>query len=72
MSPLQLACARCAELPTHAGPYLGAPATDRAITMRVMDWWREEDGLLAENWVLIDLPHLFLQMGVDLFAPLDR
>ena len=57
---------------THAGPYLGTPATDRAITMRVMDWWREEEGLLAENWVLIDLPHLFLQMGVDLFEPLDR
>jgi hypothetical protein len=39
--------------------------------MRVMDWWRQEDGLLAENWVLIDLPHLFLQMGVDLLAPLS-
>ncbi|MFM2187230.1 MAG: ester cyclase [Burkholderiaceae bacterium] len=56
---------------THAGPYLGTPASDRAITMRVMDWWRQEDGLLAENWVLIDLPHLFLQMGVDLLEP-DR
>ncbi|MEY2593366.1 MAG: hypothetical protein RI972_1055 [Pseudomonadota bacterium] len=54
---------------THAGPYLGTRATQRPITMRVMDWWRQEDGLLAENWVLIDLPHLFLQMGVDLFAP---
>ena len=40
--------------------------------MRVMDWWREEEGLLAENWVLIDLPHLFLQMGVNLFAPLEH
>lgn len=56
---------------THAGPYLGTPATQRPITMRVMDWWRQEDGLLAENWVLIDLPHLFLQMGVDLLAPLS-
>ncbi|MFM8665764.1 MAG: ester cyclase [Betaproteobacteria bacterium] len=55
---------------THAGPYLGTPATNRPITMRVMDWWRQEEGLLAENWVLIDLPHLFLQMGVDLLAPL--
>jgi hypothetical protein len=56
---------------THAGPYLGTPASTRPITMRVMDWWRQEDGLLAENWVLIDLPHLFLQMGVDLLAPLS-
>jgi hypothetical protein len=57
---------------THAGVYLGTPATDRAITMRVMDWRREEGGLLAENWVLIDLPHLFLQMGVNLLAPLEK
>jgi len=57
---------------THAGPYLGTPATQRPITMRVMDWWRQEGGLLAENWVLIDLPHLFLQMGVDLLAPLSK
>lgn len=56
---------------THRGPYLGTPATDRPITMRVMDWWRQEDGLLAENWVLIDLPHLFLQMGVDLLSTLQ-
>lgn len=54
---------------THAGPYLGEPASGRPITMRVMDWWRVQDGLLAENWVLIDLPQLFLQFGVDL---LDR
>lgn len=57
---------------THAGPYLGTPATHRPITMRVMDWWRQEDGLLVENWVLIDLPHLFLQMGVDLLAALPQ
>lgn len=36
--------------------------------MRVMDWWRCESGLLTENWVLIDLPHLMLQMGVDLLG----
>ena len=54
---------------THRGDYLGVPASGRAIEMRVMDWWRCEGGLLAENWVFIDLPHLMLQMGVDL---LDR
>jgi predicted ester cyclase len=57
---------------THAGPYLGSPASGQRITMRVMDWWREEGGLLAENWVLIDLPHLFQQFGVNLLAPLKR
>lgn len=52
---------------THGGDYLGVPATNRAITMRVMDWWRAEDGQLIENWVLIDFIHLFDQLGVDLF-----
>jgi hypothetical protein len=52
---------------THVGPYLGASATNRRITMRVMDWWAREGELLRENWVLIDLVDLFLQFGVDLF-----
>lgn len=53
---------------THTGPYLGTPATGRRIGMRVMDFWRREGDLLAENWVFIDLPELFLQFDVDLFA----
>jgi SnoaL-like polyketide cyclase/SnoaL-like domain len=55
---------------THAGDYLGAPATQRPITMRVADWWRREGDVLRENWVLIDLPNLLLQMDVDLFGRL--
>ena len=55
---------------THAGDYLGVPATQQPIGMRVMDHWRREGALLTENWVLIDLPHLMMQMGVDLLAPL--
>lgn len=53
---------------THAGDYLGVPASGRPIGMRVMDWWRRDGALLRENWVLIDLPHLMLQMGVDLMG----
>ena len=53
---------------THLGPYLGVPASNKAVTMRVMDWWRAEEGLLTENWVLLDLPHFFLQMDVDILA----
>lgn len=53
---------------THSGDYLGVPASGAAIQMRVMDWWRCDAGLLVENWVFIDLPHLMLQMGVDLLA----
>ncbi len=55
---------------THTGPWLGQPPTGGDITMRVMDFWRREGELLAENWVLIDIPDIFRQCGVDLFARL--
>lgn len=54
---------------THSGGgWLGLAPTDRRVEMRVMDFWRREEALLAENWVFIDIPHLLLQMGVDVFA----
>ncbi len=53
---------------THGGPYLGVPATGRALTLRVMDFWRVQDGSIRENWVLLDLPDLLRQMGVDVLA----
>lgn len=56
----------------HAGEYLGVAATNKQITMRVMDWWKREDGLLVENWVLIDLVDLFMQFGIDLFDQMRR
>jgi predicted ester cyclase len=53
---------------THTGGgWLGLSPTGKAISMRVMDFWRREDDLLAENWVFIDLPELLLQMGLDVF-----
>jgi len=57
---------------THAGEYLGVAATNKQITMRVMDWWKREGDLLVENWVFIDLIDLFLQFGIDLFDELHR
>ena len=56
---------------TFTGDYLGVPATGKPINMRVMDWWRHDGSKLAENWVLIDLPHLMLQMGVDLMGRIE-
>ncbi len=54
---------------THKGDnWLGLPATDRAITMRVMDFWSVAGGMLAENWVMIDIPDVLNQLGVDVFA----
>lgn len=53
---------------THAGDYLVAPASKQKVGMRVMDFWRNENGLLAENWVLIDMLDLFMQLGYDLLG----
>lgn len=54
---------------THSGGgWLGLPATNMRISMRVMDLWRRDGALLKENWVYIDIPDLLLQMGVDIFA----
>jgi predicted ester cyclase len=53
---------------THAGPYLGVPATNKKMSLRVMDLWRVEDGQIMENWVLLDYIQLFEFMGVDLIA----
>lgn len=58
---------------THAGGgWLGLPASGRAITMRVMDFWRAEGGMLVENWVMIDIPDLLHQLGIDLFAAAQK
>lgn len=38
--------------------------------MRVMDFYHLVDGRIHENWVPIDIIHIMLQMGVDVFARL--
>jgi predicted ester cyclase len=52
---------------THTGPLFGLSPTGRKVDIRVMDWWRRDGDRLAENWILIDFPHLFQQLGIDLF-----
>jgi hypothetical protein len=53
---------------THTGGgWLGLAPTHKAITMRVMDFWRREGTFLSENWVFIDLIDLLRQMGIDVF-----
>jgi predicted ester cyclase len=53
---------------THKGDYLGVKATNKALTLRVMDFYRCADSRIMENWVLLDYLDLFDQMGVDLLA----
>ncbi|MFB6252965.1 MAG: ester cyclase, partial [Halobellus sp.] len=56
---------------THLGDgWLGLPSTGNAVDMRVIDVWRREGDLLAENWVFIDMIDLLQQMGVDVFERL--
>ncbi|MEZ4631907.1 MAG: hypothetical protein R2880_14570 [Deinococcales bacterium] len=41
--------------------------SDKAITMRSLDFWRCEKGYIRENWVLVDLLHVYHQLGVNVF-----
>jgi len=38
--------------------------------MRSLDFWRVENGLIRENWVLVDLLDIYRQIGIDVFARL--
>ena len=56
---------------THLGnDWLGLEATGNKITMRVLDFWRREDGKLKENWVMIDMVDILNQLGIDVFEML--
>lgn len=47
--------------------WLGIAPSNTEMKMRSLDFWRCENGLLRENWVLIDLLHIYNQLGVDVF-----
>ncbi len=47
--------------------WLGIAPANQQITMRSLDFWRCEKGLIRENWVLVDLLHVYEQIGVDVF-----
>lgn len=51
---------------TPAGGFLGLPATNLRVDMRVVDIYRRDGDKLAENWIFIDLLYWLLQQGVDL------
>lgn len=36
--------------------------------MRVMDFYRCDVVTIVENWIPMDIPHILLQMGVDVFG----
>ncbi|MEM6371727.1 MAG: ester cyclase [Pseudomonadota bacterium] len=55
---------------SHTGPYLGQAATGKPIEVSGLDFWLRTNGQFTENWVFVDMIHLFTQMGIDLFARL--
>ncbi|WP_299614779.1 ester cyclase [uncultured Tateyamaria sp.] len=53
---------------SHGGTYLGHAATGAPIEVSGIDFWLRTADQFTENWVFVDIIHLFQQMGVDLFA----
>lgn len=56
----------------QAKPFLDQPVAKERLFMRVCDWWRREGDLLMENWVFVDIPHVLLQLGYDVFSGLHE
>lgn len=53
---------------SHTGFYLGHAASGKRAGVNGIDFWRHEDGQFTENWVFVDMIHLFAQFGIDLMA----
>ena len=47
------------------GGWMGIAPPGQRIEMKSLDFWRIEDGLIRENWVLVDLLDMYRQIGVD-------
>ena len=50
------------------GGWMGIAPAGKRISLRSLDFWRLEKGLIRENWVLVDLLDVYDQIGVDVFA----
>ena len=50
------------------GGWLGLPGTGQELTIRSLDFWRVEGELIRENWVLVDMLHVYDQLGIDVFG----
>ena len=57
---------------THKGEYLEHPATGNSLEINGLDYWKREGEVYVENWVFVDMIHLFRQFGVDLFDRLQK
>ncbi|MFT5161178.1 MAG: putative ester cyclase [Paracoccaceae bacterium] len=53
------------------GMYLGLPPSDKTTEFRVIDVYRREGDKLKENWVFIDILHIFQQHGLNVLGDLQ-
>ena len=51
----------------HSGRFMGIEPTGKRVEIRYMDFWKVVDGKIADNWVMVDFPHVMQQLGVDPF-----
>lgn len=51
----------------HSGSFMGIAPTGKQVEIRYMDFWKVADGKIADNWVMVDFPHVMAQLGVDAF-----
>ena len=47
---------------------MGIPATGKRVKIPYMDFWRIEDGRIADNPVSVDFASVMMQLGVDVFG----
>ena len=52
---------------THSGHFMGIAPTGKRVTIPYMDFWRVEDGRIADNPVSVDFASVLLQLGRDIF-----
>ena len=52
---------------THSGPFMGIAPTGKRVRIPYMDFWRVEDGRIADNPVFVDFPAVLAQLGRDVF-----
>jgi len=50
--------------------WMGIAPAGKEVLLRSLDFWRVENELIRENWVLVDLLDLYRQLGVDVLARL--
>lgn len=53
---------------THSGTFMGISATGKRVKIPYMDFWRVEDGRIADNPVYVDFASVCAQLGRDVFS----